>query len=146
LDIRQRIDSYTQRYANIAKLVKLLHSPLYKCRLSTQYKVLKVDRQGLLECILIDRRTRVVGYRLIDFAGGLIHHGKLRESIMRGRRTKIFGYRVICGTGHQEVTVFTQFLNIDNLIAEPPEVGDMLDRLQIAADFESAKKSASGFA
>jgi hypothetical protein len=33
--------------------------------------------------------------------------------------------------------VFTQFLNVDNLIAEPPGVGDMLDRLHIAADFES---------
>jgi hypothetical protein len=28
-------------------------------------------------------------------------------------------------------------LNVDNLIAEPPGVGDMLDRLHIAADFES---------
>jgi hypothetical protein len=33
--------------------------------------------------------------------------------------------------------VFTQFLNVDSLITEPPGVGDMLDRLHIAADFES---------
>jgi hypothetical protein len=32
--------------------------------------------------------------------------------------------------------VFTQFLNIDNLIIKPPGVGDMFNRLHIAADSE----------
>jgi hypothetical protein len=35
---------------------------------------------------------------------------------------------------------FQQILNVDNLIAEPPNPGDMLDRLHIPADFESMKK------
>jgi hypothetical protein len=34
------------------------------------------------------------------------------------------------------MAVLTQFLNVDNLIAEPAGVGDMLDRLHIAGDFE----------
>jgi hypothetical protein len=33
--------------------------------------------------------------------------------------------------------VFTQFLNVGNLSAEPPGVGDMFDRLDLATDFES---------
>jgi hypothetical protein len=33
--------------------------------------------------------------------------------------------------------VFIQFSNVDNLIAESPGVGDVLDRLHIAPDFES---------
>jgi hypothetical protein len=68
-DIQQRIDLYTPRHTEIAKLVKLLHSPLYKCRLSAQYNALEADRQGFLECILIGRRTSVVGYRFSGFAG-----------------------------------------------------------------------------
>jgi hypothetical protein len=35
--------------------------------------------------------------------------------------------------------IFTQFLNVDNLIGEPPGVGDMPDRLHIAADSESTE-------
>jgi hypothetical protein len=35
--------------------------------------------------------------------------------------------------------VFTQFLNVDNLIAELPGVCDMLDRLHITADLESTE-------
>jgi hypothetical protein len=38
--------------------------------------------------------------------------------------------------------VFLQFLNVDNLIAEPPDVGDMLNRLRMAADFESTENGA----
>jgi hypothetical protein len=34
-------------------------------------------------------------------------------------------------------TVFAQFLNVDNLIAESPGIGDMLNRLHIPADSES---------
>lgn len=37
------------------------------------------------------------------------------------------------------VAVFAQFLKIDNLIAEPPGVGDILNPLHISADFESTK-------
>jgi hypothetical protein len=33
--------------------------------------------------------------------------------------------------------VFMPFLNVDNLVAEPDGVSDMVDRLQIAAYFES---------
>jgi hypothetical protein len=91
LDIRQRIDWYTQRQAEMTKLLKTFHSPLHKCRFSTQDKVLEADRQGFLECILIGLRTMVVGCCLSDFAIGLIHQGKLRESVARGRRTRIFG-------------------------------------------------------
>jgi hypothetical protein len=63
------IDSDLQRHAEIAKLVKLRHSPLHKCSLIKQYKVLEADRQDFLECILISKRAMAVEYRLSGFAG-----------------------------------------------------------------------------
>jgi hypothetical protein len=69
LDIQQRIDSYAQKHAEIAKLMKFLRSPMHKCHPNAQYKVLEADRQGVLECTLIGRRTRILGYRVSGFVG-----------------------------------------------------------------------------
>jgi hypothetical protein len=40
--------------------------------------------------------------------------------------------------------VLTQCLNLDNLIAESPGVGDMLNKGHIAADFESTRLDKHG--